>query len=339
MEKKRVRWVDIAKGIGIVLVVFGHLNVFLVEFIYGFHMPLFFILAGMMVKKLDDSKGFLSEKFIKKRAMRIIYPYFQFGVLSYFIWLIERAIRHQSTEDFLAPIICLLIGTSYEGALQVNPPLWFLPCLFIAELLFRVVQRYGGIVVYVFLSFSGIIIGNLFSLPWSIDIALAMQVMLLFGKTLFLSYEKIEKQVSASIFLVVMSFVMLTMSLGITELNGRVDVSSRVYNNVILFYLNGVIGALGVLFLAKLIDQCDLFATKIKNTLSWFGEKSLIILGLHSIVFKIITFVIFNYFSLSVEKKLLWPIYLILGLILPIIMWDLCRVMYKHLGGEMCVNR
>ena len=45
MEKKRLEYIDIARGIGIVLVVLGHclsqLDGSLRTFIYSFHMPLF----------------------------------------------------------------------------------------------------------------------------------------------------------------------------------------------------------------------------------------------------------------------------------------------------------
>lgn len=44
----RKRWIDIAKGIGIILMVIGHADAprLLKNWIYGFHMPLFFIIAG-----------------------------------------------------------------------------------------------------------------------------------------------------------------------------------------------------------------------------------------------------------------------------------------------------
>lgn len=48
-KSNRIEEVDISKGIGMVLVIMGHLCVSasLRNFIYSFHMPLFFILSGM----------------------------------------------------------------------------------------------------------------------------------------------------------------------------------------------------------------------------------------------------------------------------------------------------
>ena len=44
----RLKWLDIAKGISIILVVIGHTSIprFLSDFIWAFHIPLFFIASG-----------------------------------------------------------------------------------------------------------------------------------------------------------------------------------------------------------------------------------------------------------------------------------------------------
>lgn len=53
MEKKRIDYLDIAKGIGIILVLVGHIskNDEINRFLYLFHMPLFFIISGMLYKE------------------------------------------------------------------------------------------------------------------------------------------------------------------------------------------------------------------------------------------------------------------------------------------------
>ena len=64
---QRIVHIDIAKGIGILLVVLAHNGLqayapFLHQFIYAFHMPLFFFLSGMFFK---PEVGFL--ELLKKR--------------------------------------------------------------------------------------------------------------------------------------------------------------------------------------------------------------------------------------------------------------------------------
>ena len=77
MTKQRLEYIDIIKGIGIFLVVLGHVttNQNAYHFIYAFHMPLFFIIEGMF---LHDKPGF-----IRKQAKSLLLPYISFGLLSY----------------------------------------------------------------------------------------------------------------------------------------------------------------------------------------------------------------------------------------------------------------
>lgn len=62
----RDQTIDIVKGIGIVLMVVGHSGApdYLHDFIYTFHMPLFFIVSGWFFndKSIDDSRGFALRK-------------------------------------------------------------------------------------------------------------------------------------------------------------------------------------------------------------------------------------------------------------------------------------
>ena len=95
MNTKRLDWIDIAKGIGIILVVLGHTLVpqvretgfagFLWIFIYNFHMPLFFFLSGYLFEKgLPDytNKG----KFTLGKLQYLMLPYFDILNICIFIY-------------------------------------------------------------------------------------------------------------------------------------------------------------------------------------------------------------------------------------------------------------
>lgn len=49
---KRLDWVDIAKGIAIVLMILGHSSLpnTIQNWIYSFHMPFFFFISGVLTK-------------------------------------------------------------------------------------------------------------------------------------------------------------------------------------------------------------------------------------------------------------------------------------------------
>lgn len=79
----RIEEVDISKGIGMVLVITGHLCVSasLRNFIYSFHMPLFFILSGIVyniartrARKAIQIKKILT-KYIEWSGIYLVFDY------------------------------------------------------------------------------------------------------------------------------------------------------------------------------------------------------------------------------------------------------------------------
>ncbi len=90
---ERLDFIDIAKGIGIFLVVLGHSLVpqvresvpaakFLWIFIYNFHMPLFFFLSGWLFER-GLPKYTSKRKFILNKFKFLMIPYFVFSILTY----------------------------------------------------------------------------------------------------------------------------------------------------------------------------------------------------------------------------------------------------------------
>lgn len=141
MEKHiRKNYIDVLKGFGIFFVVFGHVthNHLLKDYIWGFHMPLFFLLSGFLlnIKKYPTFKVF----FIS-RIKSIYIPYVFFFLVTFVYWLlIERRVRG-GEYSVTHQLFGLIYGT-YEGNhLNFNGALWFLPCLLSVELMFYYVAR------------------------------------------------------------------------------------------------------------------------------------------------------------------------------------------------------
>ena len=102
--ENRIELYDEARGILIMLVIFGHI-VWMVSGkwismlnipIYSFHMPLFFILSGFTLKKTSKKMSAI----IAKRAKRLLIPMAVFGVLLFlFGILLAYTIKGQNTEE------------------------------------------------------------------------------------------------------------------------------------------------------------------------------------------------------------------------------------------------
>ncbi|WP_298399671.1 acyltransferase family protein [Sphingobium sp.] len=130
----RLDWVDVARGIGIVAVVVGHVWTRgpLRDAMYSFHMPLFFLLSGML------SRPHPVGVFTRRQLVSQMRPYAAFLLLLIVAdQIIERAkghvpIFHQWPED-MVPI--LLGGFWLRGPFTI---FWFVPCLMVARILFNI---------------------------------------------------------------------------------------------------------------------------------------------------------------------------------------------------------
>lgn len=136
---QRFATVDVAKGLGITLVVIGHTirgldpatlpDVVLTidSWIYAFHMPLFFLLSGLFIER-SVSGGFSS--MLGKKSATIVYPYLLWSVL-------QEVIRAStgSRPDPLSSVWTVL----YEPVMQF----WFLYVLFVGTVIFVGLRKVG----------------------------------------------------------------------------------------------------------------------------------------------------------------------------------------------------
>ena len=117
---------DVLKGIGINLVVLGHTtcNVELGNWIYHFHMPLFFFFFCVFFSP--------SIQGLVKRVRQILIPYLIFGVLSFIYWRFAEMRFRPLPENFDANMHFFDLFWQTEQ-FRFNVPLWFLPCLLIVQ--------------------------------------------------------------------------------------------------------------------------------------------------------------------------------------------------------------
>lgn len=152
MTKTRINWIDIAKGIGILLVILGHsprdIMVdsypairFMFSFIYSFHMPLFFFLAGVTFHSFKKSDGF-----IIKKTKQLFIPLICYSLTIYAIFYIADLIPflHSLFENAsmgIVPIKEYMLET-----LNINNPYafhtWYIWVLFIIEIIMFIYEKY-----------------------------------------------------------------------------------------------------------------------------------------------------------------------------------------------------
>lgn len=294
VNKGRISYIDIAKFWGIFLLLVehtgnwiqlaGHYN-YLKIWICSFHMPLFFIVLGMVVSvKPIKSKDSLV-KFIDKRVKGLI--------VLYIIWGLIYA--PGIDLNFFKGI---LYGTNPSlGVAATNQVLWFLPAMFIAMLLFQLIVNINSaisvgndkmvLVIYgietLLLSILSVCTkqfrGN-YGLPWGLDIAFMGCVFIICGLLL----KEVVQRILANKWIVVVCFV-ICISIGITiALHNQPDdmwvtiMALAMYgHNWILFIIGAVCSTLAIVIVSWWLKNISI--------LTWIGENSLLVMVVHYIIF------------------------------------------------------
>ena len=287
---KRIEYIDIARGIGILLVVLGHndfgyISPFGYKLIYSFHMPLFFFLSGYF---LNTAVPFI--EFFKKRFNSLLKPYFFTIFLIYFFYV---SFNNMSFATAIRRIVKSLYGAGhYIDWVQ----LWFLPHLFVASLyafLFFAILgrwnnryiRWAALVVTLgvssfflkdFYPFPLSLLGKqyeLFGLPFSLDLVLLSGFFFILGSEV---RQVTSEKTFENIYLLIGSAVVLLSLVYFFE--ARNDFNTRTYES---YLINTIESIAGILFVLALSRQLELRTSRLASLFKYFGQTSLFILLFH----------------------------------------------------------
>ena len=139
VEKRHYDFLDAMKGMGILLVVLGHVSLIepLNTVIYAFHMPLFFFISGFLF--FSSRK----EHFAVRRVKSLLTPYFVFSLLTFCYWaFLERRLRGQTGIPVFAPLLNIFIGQGGNEGYAFNVVMWFIPCMLMTQLMFYLGERF-----------------------------------------------------------------------------------------------------------------------------------------------------------------------------------------------------
>lgn len=139
MEKKRIEYLDVARGIAILLVLWGHsiqyfsldtLDCFennLFQFIYSFHMPLFMLISGYLYFYVVQKRSL--KELICKRILTLAVPACIWGSIRYGLELAEEVVKGS--------------GFSFEPVTWLNWifSVWFLWSVLFASLLTAFISK------------------------------------------------------------------------------------------------------------------------------------------------------------------------------------------------------
>lgn len=126
-QNKRLYFIDFLKGFAILCVVIGHIAAFnpkcniLIDFVYSFHMPLFFFISGYLYQR-SSRKSIRVD--VYKKITTLIVPYISISILAIIIHGI-------STETICGYFLS-----------ETRWGYWFLPTLFLLFLFLIIYKKY-----------------------------------------------------------------------------------------------------------------------------------------------------------------------------------------------------
>ena len=299
-NRKRLDYLDMAKGLGMILVLIGHLqgdSIFtfspyiqpLCTYIFSFHMPMFFIISGILIAvRNDEDRPF--KELAGSRFRGIMIPYYWFSFF-YLIFVVISLIKGEiAPQSLYVNIWYVLSGYGMNV-------LWFLPALYLGELLFFLLKRnirkellfipvivISNAVVYLI---SYYLRGAEFDTPLLLRIqefatvilrpvlvcgfiSIGYYVQIIFGRETktgdFLNRHRVAYLgLGLALFGVCFAFF---------RVNNGIDFRSLAFRNVFFFFLCALSGSFGMLFLCKGLPRIGLFC--------YWGIGSLIFMVTHN---------------------------------------------------------
>ena len=308
MEKtQRDLGVDIAKALGIFMVVFCHANFAPLSPFRFFHMSLFFFLTGWLSSFRQDFRVFLTAK--------VRHLYLPFVICEVLFLLLHNVlfVRAGMAYEYGRPLWKLLLHIScFDNVELMLSPLWFLPALFFVNILCYALvnvfrdRRRTLLAVSIAIMLVGLLCGRhswllLHSQTFShgIGVVLVAQFFCVCGWLLRQLDFHFDKWYIALAALCYLYAAKLFFGLS-------VDMRINYYSNVGLWLLSVVAGVYFTMWLSSQLLKVGTDHHAVVMVLSYIGRKSLVILMLHIFCFKLVELLQVHCFGYDISLLPLW---------------------------------
>lgn len=317
-SKPRIQFIDLAKGICILLVILVHSNICSswglpegdIPNFGALRMPLYFVLSGLFFR--DYGTLWI---FIEKKTNKILIPFIFWYIVSFtIIYLANKFLRNG--EVHFSRITDVFIGRDF-----INIALWFLLCLFWTNCIFAILKkiipnRTIFAITILSIGFSGVFLSdNGIYLPFFLDSALTAMPFFYFGfilgRTPILYPNRFDRwNLPIGLTLVALSYA-LFLWVGDNQILYRDNI---VKGNWAIAYVNSVLIVSGVLFICKAIGHLPV--------VSYIGRYSIIVLCIHWLILANLSEVIMIFMGIEIH-----PIFnLLCTILITTLLIPVCRM-------------
>ena len=243
---KRLEYVDITKGIALILVLCSHSDAFdLMWMMMDMCIPVFFFCSGYTFRM----KGTFKESMTKK-LKKLLIPYLFFNLVMFCVFC------HFSLRE-LAGIVYsryslypLDVSPNIKFFTSGNYPMWYLTSMIVSYFLFYLIVYYEKYKHVIILVYTILIVSFMkcpILLPWSIDTAPLTALLIYAGM-------KVRKHDLISLDLYQILFLIL-LYIGLRCVGGELNISVRVYGtSVAIYFLLAMIAPFVVLWGSRYLE-------------------------------------------------------------------------------------
>ncbi|MBR6979896.1 MAG: acyltransferase family protein [Prevotella sp.] len=275
--EKRITWIDYTKGFAILLLLLSHsmtkYNLFN-NWIFAFHMPIFFIICGYLVH-LKYNDGFKDGQFfdlLSKRWYNIFIPYFIFGTILIIFFTVLKLVS-ETPSNAISMFINLI---TMKGIASM----WFLPIYFFSEFLsISLLSLFKGKpMCYLMAFFVGVLwLVDQSTLSWPLDLLykIAEGTVFIYIGTIFANNE-LESKASVKI-----AVILLAISSFLTIFNQKASMNNM--GIVPLYFINATIISFSIITIIRQLGERQGHY----QLVSFYGKNSLIIVCTNNLVIEI----------------------------------------------------
>lgn len=257
---KRLDYIDTAKGILIICMLFGHifLDGLPHQLIYAFHMPAFFIISGILLARSNSWHNKSMKDIIINKIYSLIIPFCFFECIG----VITDIIRFGITLNIKGYLYNTLTMNCNNG------PDWFLYCLFVDEVILIIIHKLlksDTIHCFLIMIISITLIIHNTIIPCAGQIGIGL-LFLYFG-FLFNQYIIMSNNISV--------IIAGGLTIIISIINGEVNMAEWFFGHIPLYILGSLIGSYFIINVSKSINL---------RLLKYIGQNTIIILGTHQAI-------------------------------------------------------
>ncbi|MGM9537690.1 MAG: acyltransferase family protein [Candidatus Onthomonas sp.] len=346
-KRNRVEWLDVAKGIGIFLVVYAHAMAPFNQYAYLFHMPLFFLISGF----LYSPKGTF-QQFLVRKIKTLYIPFVGWNIIIIILRLIPTFLKGDGSASlilfYLKRFGKIMLTIDWEG--DYLGASWFLGALFLVSVAYKLLDTWvsegkykRGFITALF--FVAGIASFYIDFPYLKSRTLMLSMFFALGYVIRLHWEELEKCFCPAGGIAALG---LFVWIGHTT---RANLGANEYSNIVLFLMAACLGSYLTVCISKMIcDVANSAVRGIKRVLACWGRNSIDILLWQFVMFRLVSAFQFwlegapisNAFSkrVYITSGLWWAAYTAVGILASLLWgWLLRQGFWGKILKKLCLVR